>query len=77
MTKMCVIEGEKDNIRGQSSQGAGNWPDRATEFLVPRQRAWLQPWLGHSVLQGPVAQVAYPTLSWHMEQWNTQHSAGE
>lgn len=26
MTKMCVIEGEKDSIRGQNAQGAGSWP---------------------------------------------------
>lgn len=53
----------------------GVGPDRATEFLVPRQRAWLLPWLC-SVLQEPVAQLACPTLSWHMDQWNTQHSLG-
>lgn len=26
MPKMCVIEGEKDTIRGQNARGAGSWP---------------------------------------------------
>lgn len=26
MPKMCVIEGEKDNIGGQNAQEAGSWP---------------------------------------------------
>lgn len=77
MPKMCMIEGEKTILEDRMLRELGAGPDRDTEFLVPRERACLQPWLWHSVLQGPVAQLTCPTLSWLMEQWNTQHSPGE